>query len=109
MEHFRDKTNNWRLIGVVFCKLQCQLESTSIPGRVVRPEDDSVPEHDVIVLGSATDAGRRIMLEAFEVSHQALAGGGRHGYGYGDGEQGTEGLQGNHTDDEQRSFRHSHT
>ncbi len=43
------------------------------------PEDDSVPQHDIVVLRSTADSCRWIMLQTLEVSHQSLSGWGRHG------------------------------
>lgn len=36
------------------------------------PKNDSVPEHDVVVLRGATNARRRILLEPLEIPHQPL-------------------------------------
>lgn len=44
-----------------------------------RPENDRVPEHDVVVLRRAADASGRIMLQTLEVAHQPLPGRRRHG------------------------------
>jgi hypothetical protein len=43
------------------------------------PEDDSVPQHDIVVLRSTADSCWWIMLQTLEVSHQSLSGWGRHG------------------------------
>lgn len=79
MEHIRDKPHCGWLVRVIFCELQGQLERTPIPRGIIRSENDSVPEHDVVFLGGTTDAGRGVMLEAFEVTHEAFTGGGGHG------------------------------
>ncbi len=47
---------------------------TSVPGRVLRPEDDRVPAQDVVRGGGAVDAGGRILLQLAEVAHEALGG-----------------------------------
>lgn len=80
MEHRGDKPDRWRLVRVIFSELQSQLERTAIPGCIVRSEDDSIPEHDVVVLGSTTDPGGRVVLQALEVTHEALARGCGHVY-----------------------------
>jgi hypothetical protein len=36
------------------------------------PEDDGVPEHDVVVVRRAADAGGRVLLQLLEVPHEPL-------------------------------------
>lgn len=56
-----------------------QLNKKRNQGGTSLPEYHSIPQHDIVVLRSAADAGRRIMLQALEVTHQPLARRGRHG------------------------------
>ena len=42
------------------------------------PKDNSIPKHNIIVLGSPTDASRRILLQSFKIPHQSLPSRSRH-------------------------------
>jgi hypothetical protein len=69
VEHFRNKAHSWRLVWVVFSELQSQLECASVPWSIIRPEDDSVPQHDIVILRCPADSCRWIMLQTLKVSH----------------------------------------
>ena len=45
---------------------------TSVPWRVLGPEDDSVPVHDVVGVGGPIDALGRVIAQALEVPHEPL-------------------------------------
>lgn len=62
MEHFCDEAHCGRLAWVVFCELKCQLEGSSFPGRIIGPEDDGAPKHDVVVLRRSLDPCRWVCL-----------------------------------------------
>lgn len=46
--------------------------STSVPRRVLGPEDDSVPVHDVVRVGGPIDALGRVIAQALEIPHEPL-------------------------------------
>ena len=45
---------------------------TSVPWSVLRSEDDRIPVHDVVWIGGAIYPLGRVLLQAFEVSHEPL-------------------------------------
>ena len=78
VKHFRDEFDHGRLVGVLLAELEGQLEGAVLEGGVVGPEDDGVPQHDVVLPGRAGHARGRVLLEALEVAHEASAGGRGH-------------------------------
>lgn len=57
---------------------QNQREAKKIPNQlpikidIVLPKNDSIPQHDVIVLRSTADTGGRILLQPLEIPHQSF-------------------------------------
>lgn len=56
------------------------VKKTKYSGLVIyyTPKDNSIPKHNIIVLGSPTDASRRILLQSFKIPHQSLPRRSRH-------------------------------
>ena len=63
MEHLGEEAHLRGLVGVVLGELEDELEGPSLPGGIVRAEDDGLPHHDVVVHGGARDAAGRVVLE----------------------------------------------
>ena len=78
MEHLGEELDDRRLVGILLAELHGELEGAVLEGGVVRPEDDGVPHHDVVLARSAGDAGRRVFLQTLEIAHETSSGGGRH-------------------------------
>nr|GMD58117.1 Os05g0182550 [Ipomoea batatas]GME01875.1 Os05g0182550 [Ipomoea batatas] len=72
MEHSGNKSHCWWLIWIILCKLKCQLKRTSIPRSVIRPKNNSIPKHYVVVIRSTADASWRILLQPLEIPHQSF-------------------------------------
>ena len=70
MEHFGNESNGRRFVGVLFRELERQLERAVLERRVMRAENDRVPDHDVVVGRGTGHATGRILLQPFKVTHQ---------------------------------------
>jgi len=81
MKHFADKSDCWWFVWILFGKTDCKLESPVFEWGFMWPEDDSVPQHDVVVSGGTADASRGVLLEPLEVTHQPSSCWSRHGSG----------------------------
>lgn len=64
VEHLGDEADRRRLVRVLLGKFYCQLKRAVLEGGVVRPENHSVPYHDVVVCGRPRHTGRRVLLQS---------------------------------------------
>lgn len=64
MEHFCQKSNLWRLVRIIFRKLEHQFEGSTLPWRVVGSKDNSLPHHNVGIHGGACHSWRWVILKA---------------------------------------------
>lgn len=69
-----DETHRRRFVGVLLREFDGQFEGAILEGGVMGPEDHSIPDHDVIVGGSARDSGWGILLQPFEIAHETSPG-----------------------------------
>lgn len=107
VEHGGYELDAGRFVGVLLFEVHYESERAVFEGGVAGSDDDcipvgaiyqyrgwcvvlgrgflGVPGHDVVCDGRGADPGGWIGLHAFEVAHQAAAGGGRHGEARGEG------------------------
>lgn len=64
MKHLRDEADCWRFVGIFFGEFYRQLKRAVLEGRIVRAENHSIPNHNIVVGRSTGDAGRWIFLES---------------------------------------------
>ena len=70
--HLRREADLWRLVRVVLGELEHEAKRAALPRRVVRPENDRLPHHDVLLERRRVDARRRVRRHALKVAHEAL-------------------------------------
>lgn len=66
MKHFWDKANCRRFVGIFLGELYRQLERAVLEGRIVRPENHSIPNHNIVISRRARDTCGWIFLESTE-------------------------------------------
>jgi len=66
MKHFGEESHLRCLVGVILGKFQYEFKGPSFPGRVVRPKDNCLPNHDIRVHGGTSHTGWWIILEPCE-------------------------------------------
>ena len=79
VEDLRHELHVWGLVRVVLRELQDQSEGPAVPWRVLRPENDGVPAHDVLRDWRAADPCGRVLGELLKVTYQPLRGRGWRG------------------------------
>ena len=80
MEDLCDELYGGGLCGILVCELEREAEGAALPGGVLGPEDDGVPEEHVAFEGRADHPCARVFLQGPQVSHKPSLGGRSHAF-----------------------------
>jgi hypothetical protein len=75
MEYFAHKSDLGRLVGVLFAHFQHERKGAALPGRVVRPKNNCLPNHNVGLQGGSINALGWIAGYLLKVTNKALCAG----------------------------------
>lgn len=78
MKHLRDKLYHRWFCWVLLVELDHEFECAILEWGVFWADNDGIPAHDIVSQGYGRYSGSGILLDPFEVPHQALAGRCRH-------------------------------